>query len=165
MRAGVHGTTSTLRLPAQPSMTADEADDYVETFYDLYPKIDDYHRTTLGTLNELGSVDQRTMTGRLRAEITNRNEAINAPVQGTSADVLKRAMTLVYSRLKAFSDAYIVASIHDELLVECNEGDAEAVKEIVEASMLEAAEELMNSDEPRVKVEVEATVGKLWAKS
>jgi DNA polymerase-1 len=146
------------------NMTAEEAEDYIEAFYDLYPKIRDYHIRTLDTVSELGSVDQRTMTGRLRSEITNRNEAINAPIQGTSTDVLKRAMTLVYGHLGVFSDAYIVASIHDELLVECYEEDAEAVAEIVKGSMLEAAEEIINSDEPKVKIEVEVSVGKRWAK-
>jgi DNA polymerase-1 len=143
-------------------MTTEEAEDYVEAFYDLYPKIRDYHDDTLETLDEMGSVDQRTLTGRLRGEITNRNEAINAPIQGTSADVLKRAMALAYGRLKAFDDAFVVASIHDELLVECNEGDAEAVAGVVEASMLEAADEILNADEPRVKIEVDVAVNKRW---
>jgi len=145
-------------------MTTEEAEDYVEAFYDLYPKIRDYHDDTLETLDEMGSVDQRTLTGRLRGEITNRNEAINAPIQGTSADVLKRAMALAYGRLKAFDDAFVVASIHDELLVECNEGDAEAVAGVVEASMLEAADEILNADEPRVKIEVDVVFNKRWVK-
>lgn len=145
-------------------MSLEEAEDYVEAFYDLYPRIRDYHESVLASLKELERIDQRTMTGRLRAEITACNEAINAPVQGTSADVLKRAMTLVYYRLKDFDDAYIVVSIHDELLVECNEGDAEAVKEILEGAMLEAADEIVNASEPRVKIEVEAKVSKGWAK-
>jgi DNA polymerase I-like protein with 3'-5' exonuclease and polymerase domains len=145
-------------------MTTEEAEEYVESFYDLYPKIRDFHDDTLDTLEEMGSVDQRTLTGRLRGEITNRNEAINAPIQGTSADVLKRAMALAYGRLKAFDDAFVVASIHDELLVECNEGDAEAVAGVVEASMLEAADEILNADEPRVKIEVDVAVNKRWVK-
>jgi len=145
------------------NMTVDDAEEYVEAFYDLYPKIRAYHDDTLGELAETGSVDQHTMTGRLRGEITNRNEAINAPIQGTAADILKRAMTLVYGRLRAFHDAFIVASIHDELLVECAEGEAEAVAGVVEASMLEAADEILNADEPKVKIEVDVEVKDSWA--
>jgi DNA polymerase-1 len=145
-------------------MSVNEAEEYVEAFYDLYPKIHEYHDDTLATLHTDGNVDQRTMTGRLRAEITNRNEAINAPVQGTSADILKRAMTLAYKRLKAFENAFIIASIHDELLVECGEEDVEAVTSIVTASMLEAADEILNADEPKIKIEVDATTGKHWTK-
>src|SRR5215204_5127558 len=145
-------------------MTTEEAEEYVAAFYDLYPKIHEYHDGVLAELNELGSVEQATLSGRLRSEIRARNEAINAPVQGTSADILKRAMALVYHRLKTYPDAFVIASIHDELLVECNEGDAEAVKDIVEGAMLEAADEIVNSGEPRVKIEVEATISKGWAK-
>jgi DNA polymerase I-like protein with 3'-5' exonuclease and polymerase domains len=145
-------------------MSVEEAEEYVEAFYDLYPKIRGYHETTVEILNSLGSVDQRTLAGRLRSDITSRNEAINAPVQGTSADILKRAMALAYRRLKAFEDAFIVTSIHDELLVECEEGDAEAVAEVIEGAMLQAADEILNADEPKVKIEVDATVGKRWTK-
>jgi DNA polymerase I-like protein with 3'-5' exonuclease and polymerase domains len=144
-------------------MSRDDAEAYVEAFYELYPKIQEYHNDTLTELGE-GSVDQRTLTGRLRAEITNRNEAINAPVQGTAADILKRAMTLAYGRLKGFDDAFIVASIHDELLVECAEGDAEVVSDIVTGAMLEAADEILNAEEPKVKIEVDVTTGSRWTK-
>src|SRR5215208_892724 len=144
-------------------MPVDDAEEHIEAFYDLYPKIRAYHDDVLTKLAETGSVDQRTMTGRLRAEITNRNEAINAPIQGTSADVLKLAMAHVYRRLQAFEDAFIVASIHDELLVECAEGEAEAVAGVVEASMLEAADEILNADEPKVKIEVDVEVKDSWA--
>jgi DNA polymerase-1 len=145
-------------------MGVEEAEEHVAAFYDLYPKIREYHDGVLAELNELGSVEQATLSGRLRSEIRARNEAINAPIQGTSADILKRAMALVYHRLKTYPDAFVIASIHDELLVECNEGDAEAVKDIVEGAMLEAADEIVNSGEPRVKIEVEATISKGWAK-
>jgi len=145
-------------------MTIDEAENYVDAFYDLYPKIRDYHDDARDEAKELGGADRRTLTRRLWAGIWSWREAINSPVQGSSADVLKRAMTLVYYRLEAFSDAYIVASIHDELLVECNERDAEAVKEIVEGAMLEAADEILNAEEPKVKIEVDVSVGRQWKK-
>jgi DNA polymerase I len=145
-------------------MTIDEAEEYVEAFYDLYPKIREYHEAGKEGINDVGGVDRTTLTGRRRDEITNRNEAINAPVQGTSADVLKRAMTLVYGRLKAFNDAFVIASIHDELLVECAEEDAEAVAGVVEAAMLEAADEILNAEEPKGKIEVDVAVGRRWVK-
>jgi DNA polymerase I-like protein with 3'-5' exonuclease and polymerase domains len=145
-------------------MPVDDAEEHVEAFYDLYPKIRAYHDDVLTKLAETGSVDKRAMTGRLRAEITNRNEAINAPIEGTSADVLKRAMALAYGRLKAFDDAFVIASIHDELLVECAEGDAEAVAGVVECAMLEAADEILNAEEPKVKVEVDVAINRRWIK-
>jgi DNA polymerase I len=146
-------------------MSAEEAEEYVEAFYDLYPKIRAYHEDTLAELGEGGSVDQQTLTARLRAEITNRNEAINAPIQGTAADVLKLAMARLYKRLKAFEEAFMVASIHDELLVECAEGDAEAVAGVLEHGILEAANEILNADEPKVKIEVNTIISKVWTKA
>jgi DNA polymerase I len=145
-------------------MSKDESEEYVEAFYNLYPKIEAYHDEVLTKLDEVGSVDQRTMTGRLRAEITNRNEAINAPIQGTAADILKRAMTLLYRGLKLTPTAYIVASIHDELLVECDQADAEYVAGVLERAMLEAANEILNAEEPKVKIEVDTVISKVWAK-
>ena len=144
-------------------MSQKEAEDYVRAFYDLYPKIEAYHEEVLTELKETGSVDQSTMTGRLRAGITNRNEAINAPIQGTAADGLKKAMAKVSRRLKRFKGtAYIVATIHDELLIECDEGDAEEVAAIVEEAMREAMNEILNASEPRVKVEVDVAISKRW---
>jgi DNA polymerase-1 len=145
-------------------MNKDEAEEYVEAFYNLYPKIEAYHDDVLTKLDEVGSVDQRTMTGRLRDEITNRNEAINAPIQGTAADILKRAMTLLYRGLKLTPTAYIVASIHDELLVECDQADVEYVADVLEGTMLEAANEILNAEEPKVKIEVDTVISKVWAK-
>jgi DNA polymerase I-like protein with 3'-5' exonuclease and polymerase domains len=145
-------------------MSTDDAEEYVEAFYDLYPKIRTYHEGVLDELDEEGSVDQRTLTGRLRAGITNRNEAINAPIQGTSADILKLAMASIYERLKNFEDAIIVASIHDELLIECDENDAEAVAGVVKDAMLEAANKILNAEEPKVKVEVDVAINKRWTK-
>src|SRR5215213_8124066 len=146
-------------------MPVDDAEAHVTAFYELYPKIREYHDDVLKELNEeTGSVDQRTISGRLRSEITNRNEAINAPIQGTSADIIKRAMTLAYGRLGVFDDAFIIASIHDELLVECNEVDAEAVAGVVAGAMLEAANEILGTEEPKVKIEVDVTIGRHWTK-
>lgn len=146
-------------------MTSDEAEEYVAAFYDLYPRIREYHDSTLAELNETGSVDRRTLTGRLRADITNRNEAINAPVQGTAADGLKAAMALVYKRLKRFGGlAVMVNTLHDEILVECDEEDGEEVRKLVVDAMLEAMDKLLNSDEPRVRLKVKSTVTKVWRK-
>jgi len=103
--------------------------------------------------------------GRRRDNITNRNEAINAPVQGTAADGLKMAMAEVHKRLRKFEGtAFIVATIHDELLVECNEPDGPEVLEMVQEAMVESMDSLINAEEPHVPIEVEGTVTKVWSK-
>jgi DNA polymerase I-like protein with 3'-5' exonuclease and polymerase domains len=146
-------------------MTPGQAKEYVEAFYTLYPKIKTYHDDTQAELYKEGSIDRRTATGRLRAGITNRNEAINAPIQGLAADGLKAAMALVYRRLRKFNGtAFIIASIHDELLVECDEADGEEVAKIVKEAMLEAMDGIVNAEGDPVPIEVSGGVTKVWTK-
>src|SRR5262249_57532150 len=77
----------------------------------------------------------------------------NAPIQGSASDIFKRAMTLLDQALLSY-DAQIVNSIHDEIVVECDESIAEEVKQIVIRKMIEGAKEFL----PRVPVEVEAVI-------
>jgi len=83
----------------------------------------------------------------------------NAPIQGTASDIFKRAMTLLDQALLS-RDAQIVNSIHDEIVVECEESIAEEVKQIVVRKMIEGAKEFL----PRVPVEVEAVISDAWVK-
>ena len=69
---------------------------------------------------------------------------------------MKRAIILVAQRIP--EGAHLVATVHDELVVECREEDAEAVKEIVTKSMTEAMEDIF----PEVPVEVEANICSNW---
>ena len=81
---------------------------------------------------------------------------MNSPVQGCAADIIKIAMLKVYKRLKTeIPSAKLLLQIHDELLVEAEEKDAEAVKRIMQEEMQSAA------DLP-VVLEVGTAVGKSW---
>ena len=145
----------------------DEAEDYVRTFYALYPKLEEYHEAVLEELNTNGYVDQTTLAGRRREGIANRNEAINAPVpvQRTAADGLKMAMAEDHKRLRKFNGtAFIVATIHDELLIECDEADGPAVLEIVQVAMVETMDALVDAEEPYVPIKVTGEMTKVWTK-
>ena len=83
----------------------------------------------------------------------------NAPIQGSASDIFKRAMTLLDQALLS-RDAQIVNSIHDEIVVECDESIAEEVKQIVIRKMVEGGKEFL----PRVPVEVEAVISDAWLK-
>lgn len=83
----------------------------------------------------------------------------NAPIQGSASDIFKRAMTLLDQALLS-RDAQIVNSIHDEIVVECDESIAEEVKQIVVWKMIEGAKEFL----PRVPVEVDAVISDAWLK-
>jgi len=143
----------------------DEARELIEGFFEIYPAIKADHDEVLAELTTKGSVDQRTLSGRPRDDITNRNEAINAPIQGTAADGMKLAMARVYERLRKFNGtAFIIAALHDEILVECDEADAPEIEKIVKSAMIEAMNELVNAEEPHVKLKVSGGVSKVWTK-
>jgi DNA polymerase I-like protein with 3'-5' exonuclease and polymerase domains len=144
----------------------EEAEDLIEGVFEIYPAIRDDHEDVLSELTDRGFVDRITLTGRRRDNITVRNEAINQPVQGTASDGLKMAMARVYHALKnRFGEsAYIVGTFHDELLIECDEADAQAVLETAKEAMIGAMDELLNTEEPKVRIEVDAVVSGAWAK-
>jgi DNA polymerase I-like protein with 3'-5' exonuclease and polymerase domains len=83
----------------------------------------------------------------------------NAPIQGSSADITKRAMALLYDALKPF-DAQIVNCIHDEIVVEVLEEEAEGCRLIIEREMTAAAREFIRS----VPVTVDSTIAGAWLK-
>jgi DNA polymerase-1 len=146
-------------------MTPLEAEEHVDSFYALYPELAAYHEDVLEELSTNGYVDQVTLAGRRRDGITNRNEAINAPIQGAAADGLKMAMAEVHRRLRKFNGtAFIVATIHDELLVECDEADGAEVLDLVEHAMVETMHELVNEHDQQVPITVEGRVTKVWTK-
>lgn len=85
--------------------------------------------------------------------------AKNMPIQGTAADIAKLAMIKVHRRLAAdFSSAHIVNMIHDEIVIECNKGDATAVAKLVQRAMEEAQYRLV----PKVKPKVDFKIGDYW---
>jgi DNA polymerase-1 len=82
--------------------------------------------------------------------------AINAPVQGTAADIMKKAMLSVNDSLKKQKiDAKLILQVHDELVVESHEKDTSKVKKILTDSMSKAAK-------LSVPLEVEIGIGKNW---
>jgi DNA polymerase I-like protein with 3'-5' exonuclease and polymerase domains len=101
-------------------------------------RLDPHDRSQLGALKRVGK---------------------NAPIQGSASDIFKRAMTLLDRELLSY-DAQIVNSIHDEIVVECEQSIAEEVKQIVIRNMIEGAKEFL----PRVPVEVEAVISDAWLK-
>jgi DNA polymerase I-like protein with 3'-5' exonuclease and polymerase domains len=146
-------------------ITPPEAEKLIEGFFGIYPAIAADHDEVLAELSAEGRVDQKTLAGRRRDGITNRNEAINAPIQGSAADGMKMAMALVHDRLRKFEGtAFVIAALHDELLIECDEADACEIETIVKEAMIEAMNDLVNATEPKVAIKVSGGVTKVWTK-
>jgi len=126
-----------------------EAQDYIDVYFARYPGVKVYMDTTRESARDKGYVE--TVFGRrlYLPEINARNgqrrqyaerTAINAPMQGTAADIIKRAMISVDAALASSSvDARVVMQVHDELVVEVLEKDVEAVAALIRAEMEQAA--------------------------
>lgn len=137
-----------------------EAKRFIDEYFKVRQKIYAYLNHTLEEARETGEV--RTFYGRKRPTpdvkssnfiIRNAAEraAQNMPIQGTEADLMKRAMTFVDKKLP--EGAKLVLQIHDSLVVECDQADEEVVKEILQKEMEGVAPEL------NIKLKVEVTAG------
>lgn len=137
-----------------------EAKRFIDEYFKVRQKIYAYLNHTLEEARETGEV--RTFYGRKRPTpdvkssnfiIRNAAEraAQNMPIQGTEADLMKRAMIFVDKKLP--EGAKLVLQIHDSLVVECDQTDEEVVKEILQKEMEGVAPEL------NIKLKVEVTAG------
>ena len=141
---------SAFGLAKQLNIGRYEAQDYIDTYFARYPGVQAYMETTREQAREKGYVE--TVFGRrlYLPEINARNgqrrqyaerTAINAPMQGTAADIIKRAMIAVDQALCASKlDAKVVMQVHDELVVEVLEKDVEALADLLRMEMEQAAE-------------------------
>ncbi|MGA7296563.1 MAG: DNA polymerase I [Rhodanobacteraceae bacterium] len=126
-----------------------EAQDYIDRYFERYPGVHQFMERTRRRARQLGYVE--TLYGRrlYLNEIGARNQArragaeraaINAPMQGTAADIIKRAMLAADAWLSGREDARMLMQVHDELVFEVREDGIEAVRENVSRLMCKAAE-------------------------
>ena len=141
-----------------------EAQDLINKYFETYPKISQYMATILEMATNKGYVE--TLYGRRRylgAELNSRNAnirefayraAINAPLQGTSADIIKMAMVNLHKKLENYKSKMIL-QIHDELVLEVAENELEEVKNLTVKAM--------EMNQPlKVPLKVETGYGKTW---
>ncbi len=156
---------SAFGLAKQLGIARGEAQEYVDLYFDRYPGVKQYMDDIRSRASEKGFVE--TVFGRrlYLPEINARNaqrrqyaerSAINAPMQGTAADIIKRAMITVDDWLKADSPgASMIMQVHDELVFEVEEDKVDAIAARVS--------ELMNgAAELKVPLKVDVGVGSNW---
>jgi DNA polymerase-1 len=127
-----------------------EAAEYIRRYKERFPEIEDYRRRTLDEAADKGYVE--TLMGRRRpvpdlssgnfaARAAAERVAINTPVQGSAADLIKKAMLTVDARLRAeFPGQLLLLQVHDELLLEVDEDRVDEVGEMVKDEMVSAME-------------------------
>ena len=148
-------------------LSVTEAEDVLRRYFATYRKLDAYLKESAS--RAVSEKQARTGSGRLvkfnydpsdrqQVSMTQRNGK-NAPIQGTSADILKRALRLLSDELRGTS-AKIVNIIHDEIVVEVDEAEADQVAQTVERTMCAAGEEYLQT----VPVKVESQIACEWTK-
>ncbi|MEC8349491.1 MAG: DNA polymerase I, partial [Pseudomonadota bacterium] len=156
---------SAFGLGRQLNISRTLAQEYIDRYFARYPGVlrymdetrsqaaqQGYVETVFGRRLYLPEINARQVMRRQAAERT----AINAPMQGTAADIIKRAMISVHEWLSAEPlDAQMIMQVHDELVFEVHEADVDALQQKVEALMCSAAE-------LSVPLTVETGVGANW---
>lgn len=142
---GVIYGISDFSLAGDLKISRKEAADYIERYFEKYPAVKAYLDGVKARAATEGYVS--TFFGRRRyvPELSSRiyaqrtfgeRVAMNAPIQGTAADIIKIAMLRVYNALKAEGlDAKLILQVHDELILECSEKDAKRAAEILKNEM------------------------------
>lgn len=160
----VYGISS-FGLSEDLSITKKEAAQYIENYFKTYPGIKAFLDDSVAQAKEKGYVD--TLFGRRRPvpELSSSNfmqrafgerVAMNSPIQGTAADIMKIAMIEVNNRMKEKQmRSRLVLQVHDELLIEAHRDEVEEVKQILAYEMEHAANLL-------VPLDVDMHVGENW---
>src|SRR3569623_377257 len=134
--------------------TADEAQSMIDRYFERFPGIRNYIANTISQVRERGYTE--TLFGRkphfprIKSSVQHARQgaeraAINAPIQGTSADIIKRAMARMEPALASagLTGTRMLLQVHDELVFEVPEGEDDAAKPVIERVMATAAEPAM----------------------
>ena len=160
---------SAFGLSNQLDISRSEASDYIRSYFEKFPSIRDYMETTKEFARENGFV--KTLFGRKCIIDSSMNRgpggkafmdraAINAPIQGTAADIIKRAMIKIPQSLKNENlSTKMIMQVHDELIFEVQDEQINKTLEIVKREMSNAHKPIV---ELSVELEVEAAFGKNW---
>jgi DNA polymerase I len=155
-------------LSAQLGTDDEHARTLIDEYFANYPKVQQYLQRTAN--RALRDRTLRTLAGRVRkfgdtSRLCSvergalRREAMNYPIQGSSADIAKLALAYVREELEDL-DARLINCIHDEFVVECAEEIAPEVAERTKAAMSRAGEEILE----KVPVDVEVAISREWRK-
>ena len=155
------------RFAMMSGLSTVQAENTLRRYFETFPRMDEWLR--MRARDVLTDRAARTRSGRLarinfdagdRGSIgAAQRYARNMPIQGTSADILKRALRLLHDDIRDTS-ARLVNIVHDEIVVECDNVDAQQTPAILEAAMVRAGEQFVT----KVPIRVDVHVACDWAK-
>lgn len=156
---GAFSLAQDLKIPVK------EADAYIKQYLHHYPNVDEYMKKAIDDARKTGYAV--TMMGRRRnipeLKASNKNVqafgervAMNAPIQGSAADIIKAAMVKVYKRLKRENlKSKLILQVHDELIIEAPNNEKDAVRKLLK-------EEMEGAAKLSVPLVVDMNDGKSW---
>ena len=162
---GIIYGVSAFGLSNQTDLSRTEAKELIETYYQTYPKLRNYISEQIDFARDHGYV--QTVLGRRRylKDINSRNavvrgaaerNAVNAPIQGSAADIIKIAMINIYNKLKAGNyKTKMLLQVHDELVFDVYKPELETIKQLVKT-------EMENAFNLSVPLDVDLDVGDNW---
>ncbi|CAM1344843.1 DNA polymerase I [Tenacibaculum amylolyticum] len=162
---GIVYGVSAFGLSNQTNLTRKEAKVLIDTYYETYPKLRNYISKQVDFARENGYVE--TVLGRRRylKDINSRNaivrgaaerNAVNAPIQGSAADIIKLAMISIHKRFeKEQFKSKMLLQVHDELVFDAHKDELETIKPIIK-------EEMENAFKLSVPLDVEIGLGQNW---
>ncbi|BAO75175.1 DNA polymerase I [Winogradskyella sp. PG-2] len=162
---GIIYGVSAFGLSNQTDLSRGEAKDLIDTYYETYPKLKAYMSTQVDFARDHGYV--QTVLGRRRylKDIDSRNamvrsgaerNAVNAPIQGSAADIIKIAMINIYNKLTLGNyKTKMLLQVHDELVFDVYKPELEAMKTMIKTEM----EQAFTMDVP---LDVELDIGDNW---
>jgi len=162
---GIIYGVSAFGLSNQTSLSRGEAKELIDTYYETYPKLKAYMSSQVDFAREHGYVETVLNRRRYLKDINSRNamvrsgaerNAVNAPIQGSAADIIKLAMINIYSRFKQENfKSKMLLQVHDELVFDAHKDELETIKPIIKY-------EMENAFKISVPLDVEMGTGYNW---
>ena len=162
---GIVYGVSAFGLSNQTDLSRGEAKELIDTYYETYPKLKAYMSAQVDFAREHGYVETVLNRRRYLKDINSRNamvrsgaerNAVNAPIQGSAADIIKLAMINIHKRfLKEGFKSKMLLQVHDELVFDAHKDELETIKPIIK-------NEMENAFKMTVPLDVEMGIGQNW---
>ncbi|WP_299133389.1 DNA polymerase I [uncultured Tenacibaculum sp.] len=162
---GIIYGVSAFGLSNQTSLSRKEAKSLIDAYYETYPKLRNYISKQVDFAREHGYVETILERRRYLKDINSRNaivrgaaerNAVNAPIQGSAADIIKLAMINIHNRFKQENfTSKMLLQVHDELVFDAHKDELEVIKPIIK-------EEMENAFKLSVPLDVEIGIGDNW---
>ena len=162
---GIIYGVSAFGLSNQTDLNRSEAKELIETYYETYPKLKAYMSAQVDFAREHGYVETVLNRRRYLKDINSRNamvrsgaerNAVNAPIQGSAADIIKLAMINIHNRFeKENFKSKMLLQVHDELVFDAHKDELEIIRPIIK-------HEMENAFKMSVPLDVEIDLGENW---